>query len=107
MCVGASIHGSPEVHMTHSPSSQLVAVARDFYLAYISSCPPSRCRQPVGVVVHRNSGRCSLIFKEQSSLLMHEVLVPLSAIKAGGMTAAETYSDDRQATSMRQVILNH
>ena len=92
--------------MTHSPSSQLVAVARDFYLTYISSCPPSRCRQPLGVVVNRNSGRCSLIFKEHSSLLMHEVFVPLSAIKAGGLTSVEMHSEDTQEISISPVMLS-
>ncbi|MGK7912194.1 MAG: hypothetical protein AB4050_12055 [Synechococcus sp.] len=80
--------------MTHLPSSQLVAVARDFYADYMASCPPNRCRQPLGVVVNRNNGRCGLIFKEQSSLLMHEVFVPVSAIKAGGVVPAAEYVTD-------------
>ena len=90
--------------MTHLPSSQLVAVARDFYAAYIASCPPSRCRQPLGVVVNRNNSRCGLIFKEQSSLLMHEVFVPVSAIKAGGLTAAADVSSDWEQSPVGEDI---
>ena len=82
--------------MTSLPSSKLVAVARDFYSAYVASCPPSRCRQPLGVVINRTNGRCGLIFKEQSSLLMNEVFVPVSAITAGGLTATADASSDWQ-----------
>ncbi|MEO0356206.1 MAG: hypothetical protein AAF268_15400 [Cyanobacteria bacterium P01_A01_bin.3] len=84
--------------MTHLPSSQLVAVARDFYAAYVASCSPERCRQPLGVVVNRNNSRCGLIFKEQSSLLMHEVFVPVSAIRAGGLTATADVLEETSPT---------
>ena len=73
--------------MTHSPSSQLIAIARDFYLAYMANCPSGRRREPLGVVVNRKNRRCSLVFKEQSALLLPEVVVPLEAIRAGGLTS--------------------
>lgn len=97
--------------MTHLPSSQVVALARDFYATYVASCPPDRCRQPLGVVVNRNNRRCGLIFKEHSSLLMHEVLVPVSAIKAGGLTATThvfeqtSPTSDWQDTEMEPTVL--
>ncbi|MEL7474870.1 MAG: hypothetical protein AAGJ55_01380 [Cyanobacteria bacterium J06555_12] len=99
--------------MTHLPSSQVVAVARDFYATYVASCSPNRCRQPLGVVVNRNNSRCGLIFKEQSSLLMHEVFVPVSAIRAGGLTAvADVFEEtgqtpDWQDTAVDPIVLFH
>ncbi|MGK7908261.1 MAG: hypothetical protein AB4040_13705 [Synechococcus sp.] len=66
--------------MTH-PSQQLVALARHFYQRYVSTCPPDRCKQPLGVAVDRRNSRCSLIFKARSALLMHEIVIPLEMIQ--------------------------
>ena len=82
--------------MTHSPSSQLVAIARDFYLAYMANCPSGRCREPLGVVVNRHNRRCSLIFKERSALLLPEVVVSLEAIRAGGLTPLQPHLGEPQ-----------